>query len=365
MDIPNLNTESRGPIVSFLGGTLHDNSQIEFARQLGKNIAEKTTIRICVSGYKGDASSEGKNRFFPSFEYCIATAAAQALDDRGIRNRIITKHTKPLDQYPHHYTIGKTVASKGKNARSRRLSIISDSDLVCLGAGNSKEYKDMYDFATAIDIPVIPLPFFGGNLRRLWLINRKDIVSEIEVLSDVVDWWTSILLENVNSKTIMKIVYSTINAIISGVKKRCLVFMPFAEHFKWVYERVLEPAAIIACIDLIRIDLQQYVGDIVGKFRDELSKSDFVVAVVTGENANVFYEIGFSHAIGKEVLLLCQQGISSMQTNDPPFYVRNHRVVWYPSQFDEMGIKYSIDEICSLMRGIKKVEGKNFTRHKG
>jgi hypothetical protein len=128
--------------------------------------------------------------------------------------------------------------------------------------------------------------------------------------------------------------------------------MPFAEHFDWVFDRIIQPCADVTCADLIRIDLENTVGDISNIFRDELSKADCVLAIVTGERPNVLYEVGFAHAIGKEVLLLCQRDSGQMQTSDIPFYVRNHRTIWYPERYDEPGIAKVIEELCDTLRKV-------------
>jgi hypothetical protein len=44
---------------------------------------------------------------------------------------------------------------------------------------------------------------------------------------------------------------------------------------------------------------------------------------MTGRNANVFYEVGYSHALFKEVILLTQD------SNDIPFDLKGHKHIVY------------------------------------
>lgn len=50
--------------------------------------------------------------------------------------------------------------------------------------------------------------------------------------------------------------------------------------------------------------------------------SDAVVADITGNNPNVFYEVGLAHALGKEIILLSQEA-------DAPFDIRSLRRIRY------------------------------------
>ena len=57
----------------------------------------------------------------------------------------------------------------------------------------------------------------------------------------------------------------------------------------------------------------------------------FVVADLTGRNANVAYEVGLAHALGKPIVLLTQD------ENDIPFDLRTRRVLFYEWHAEGMG----------------------------
>lgn len=54
-----------------------------------------------------------------------------------------------------------------------------------------------------------------------------------------------------------------------------------------------------------------------------IGTADVVLADLTRKNANVFYEVGICHALGKPVLLLAQS------IDDVPFDLRHRRVLLY------------------------------------
>lgn len=54
-----------------------------------------------------------------------------------------------------------------------------------------------------------------------------------------------------------------------------------------------------------------------------LVRSRVVVADFSDRNANVMYEAGIAHTLGREVVPLCQH------PTDVPFYLRQHRYLRY------------------------------------
>jgi hypothetical protein len=59
---------------------------------------------------------------------------------------------------------------------------------------------------------------------------------------------------------------------------------------------------------------------VIDDIRASIDRADMIPADLTGKNANVFYEVGIAHTIGKPVLLLAQS------IDDVPFDLRHRRV---------------------------------------
>lgn len=106
---------------------------------------------------------------------------------------------------------------------------------------------------------------------------------------------------------------------------KCFVVMPFGdEELEVVYEDFIKPVVENGC----RLNCERG-DDVFGSnvvMHDILSSiraADIVLADLTRKNANVFYEVGICHALGKPVLLLAQS------IDDVPFDLRHRRVLLY------------------------------------
>ena len=97
------------------------------------------------------------------------------------------------------------------------------------------------------------------------------------------------------------------------MKPLCFVIMPFGEkkykprgakdnewitiNFDNVYQQIIHSAITAAGMDPIRADEEQTRGSIHKPMFERIILSDYVVADLTGANANVFYEMGIRHAV--------------------------------------------------------------------
>lgn len=345
-------TAKSRPTAVFMGGTLSSPAEIEFAKQLGKVVISETNLAVGISGYRGTAAEDNASENSPSFGFCVAEGAQPSNAPTESDSRIFTHigpSQKPVGQY---FVIGKVVNPCGENRQAQQLSIVLSSAVLCLGGGGTGT-RTLYDYALGLDRAVLPLPFFGGMARTIWRKNKQEITAKAGIPRDTANRWSKLDLAKLSEGEIQILAKEVAAHLALSVRKRCLVFMPFAEHFNWVLSDLIEPAAERASVDLVRIDLQDHVGDIVGVFESELSLSDLNIAVVTGESPNVFYEIGYAHALNKPVLILCQEGASTMSSRETPFYVRNHRTFWYPSRYDEQGLQQSVDELAIALRTLR------------
>ena len=103
----------------------------------------------------------------------------------------------------------------------------------------------------------------------------------------------------------------------------CFIVMPFDGMFQTQYERVIKPAVEAAGLKCIRGDEIYSKPNIMSDIWAAIRSARVIVAELTGRNANVFYEIGLAHAIGKPVILLTRN------ENDVPFDLRALRYRFY------------------------------------
>lgn len=100
------------------------------------------------------------------------------------------------------------------------------------------------------------------------------------------------------------------------------VMMPFGAAFDPVYE-ALQSAATEVGLVCRRADEIWENPAIIQDIVNLIDKSFVVVCDCTGRNANVFYEIGIAHTLGREVVLISQVD------SDIPFDLRHLRYIRY------------------------------------
>lgn len=101
------------------------------------------------------------------------------------------------------------------------------------------------------------------------------------------------------------------------------VLMPFKDDHLTIYERTIKPTLETLGCRVEHAKDAHTVERIVDAIFTQIARSQFVVADTTGKNPNVFYEIGYAHALGKKVILLVQD------TQDIPFDIAGLRHIQY------------------------------------
>ncbi len=101
------------------------------------------------------------------------------------------------------------------------------------------------------------------------------------------------------------------------------VLMPFAKDFDDVYQLGVKPACKNAGAYAERVDEQSFEGSITQRIYNQIAKADVIVADLTGRNPNVFYETGYAHALGKNVILITQN------VDDIPFDLKDYPHIVY------------------------------------
>jgi hypothetical protein len=100
--------------------------------------------------------------------------------------------------------------------------------------------------------------------------------------------------------------------------------MPFnLEDLQIVYEDFVKPTIDKCGLECIRGDDMFGSNVIMEDVRTAINQSRIIIADLTRKNANVFYEVGVAHGMGKPVLLLAQS------IEDVPFDLRHRRALVY------------------------------------
>lgn len=132
--------------------------------------------------------------------------------------------------------------------------------------------------------------------------------------------------------------------IKTAPKPFIFVLMPFDQEFDDIYKFGIKGAAEDVLAYAERVDEQLYHEGILERIFNQINKADVIVADMTGRNANVFYEVGYAHALDKVVVLLTQKVV------DIPFDLQHKPHIIYGGKIERLRtdlaerLKWAIEE---------------------
>ena len=106
--------------------------------------------------------------------------------------------------------------------------------------------------------------------------------------------------------------------------------MPFDEGFNDIYQLGIKAACKDAGGYCERVDEQIFHESILERVYNQIAKADLIIADMTGRNPNVFYEVGYAHALGQRVILLTQK------SDDIPFDLKHYPHIVYGGKIAEL-----------------------------
>jgi hypothetical protein len=107
------------------------------------------------------------------------------------------------------------------------------------------------------------------------------------------------------------------------VVRKCFVIMPFEESFDGIWKTVIKPTVEEIGDKCLRADDIFAIGSVMDDIICSIQHADYIIADLTKQNPNVYYELGFAHALDKPAILLTSN-IASL-----PFDLRQHRIIKY------------------------------------
>lgn len=112
--------------------------------------------------------------------------------------------------------------------------------------------------------------------------------------------------------------------------RRCFVIMPFGQqgskdkaHYDEVYEHVIKRALEPIGIECVRADRMGYSGEITTEVLRQLHDAELVLADLSDSKPNVFYELGYRHALRKPTIMIRDD------IDDLPFNVSTRGMILY------------------------------------
>lgn len=114
------------------------------------------------------------------------------------------------------------------------------------------------------------------------------------------------------------------NLCVHSEEPVCFVVMQFSGEFDELFSEVISPTCEEFGYKVIRADDYYSTGLIIDDITRSIREASVVIADVTPNNPNVFYEVGFAHGIGKPTILL-----SDRKRDKLPFDISGFRTLFY------------------------------------
>lgn len=127
---------------------------------------------------------------------------------------------------------------------------------------------------------------------------------------------------------------------------KAFIVMQFSSPFNELYHDVIKNVCKKFKLDVIRADETYGPGIILTDITKQINESRLVIAEITNPNPNVFYEVGYAHALNKPTILIAESSTKL------PFDISPFRTLFYENtiagkQKIEMGLEKHIGAVLS------------------
>lgn len=138
---------------------------------------------------------------------------------------------------------------------------------------------------------------------------------------------------------------------ITSLKPRIFVIMQFTPPFNELYAEVIQPIGQELGFDVVRADETYGPGIIIADIERQIVEATAVIADITPQNPNVYWEVGYSYALRKPTILIAQSD------TELPFDVSPFRTLFYEDTIAgktrvEEGLRKHIEAIQSLWKAL-------------
>jgi hypothetical protein len=151
----------------------------------------------------------------------------------------------------------------------------------------------------------------------------------------------SALLESIQESQLALFLQGSSDFVVRGFvatvrRPKAFIVMQFADQFNALYDDVIKPTCEKYGFEVVRADDIYKCGLIIQDIALSIREASFVIADITPDNPNVFYEVGYAHGIGKTTILL-----SDRRRDKLPFDVSGFRTLFYDNT---IGGKKGVEE---------------------
>jgi hypothetical protein len=137
------------------------------------------------------------------------------------------------------------------------------------------------------------------------------------------------------------------NLSIEAESPRAFIVMQFKEPYDTLYREVIRPVCEMFDYEAIRADDIYTGGLIIKEITQSIQEASIIIADITPNNPNVYYELGYAHRLNKPTILLSDKTQEKL-----PFDVSGFRTLFYENS---IGGKRKVEEL--LKKHLQSVTG--------
>lgn len=334
--------------IGLCGGTRIREDNARFCEELGAQLAAEESLILVSGGFKCFTSDSTRM----SGDWAFVKGARDWLKAgcKSLDTRIETLLPDPKQDRPNteRFKIGTVIHLQGRSLQSRRFRLVGATDTLVAIEG-AKGTREIIDLALALEKPILPLPFTGGVAATRWNENKALICEWFDIDKKTARAWETTQLTNLSQVEIVDLARTVKRHLLHQLRRKCFVMMPFSSEFLPLYHEAIRPAIDEIGFVPVRTDQLNFVGDTLSVLHGAIRTCSCGLAVITGNNPNVLYELGLTHAQGKQSILLCKFS-SGRCLPELPYDLRNEFVIGYKPD-DWNSLRQTISAVLKQIKG--------------
>ncbi|RYE58508.1 MAG: hypothetical protein EOP48_03385 [Sphingobacteriales bacterium] len=304
--------------IGIYGGTNLSAEQVILVEGITKALIQSGEVSIVSGGFHYYIN----HRDHHSVDKVVMETAKKLLPEEVFFQRFETWLPKENDRLNVTRFREGIVKEIPGSTQARRFHMVTHLDalITITGEGNT---QSVIELALAINKPVLPIGFTGGDSGKMWNSYRYDIMQRLKLSKSL-----ELKLSQQPILDDMPGLGSEIAEFMKNAcQKTCLVLMPFAAENNTYYDNYISRAIEQSGYHKLRIDRVLTAGNIPDFFLKSLEDTTAVIIDITGLNANVMYELGYVHSKKIKPLIVSRYPPGDQNPDNLPFYLKQELVV--------------------------------------
>ncbi|MEW8339959.1 MAG: hypothetical protein AB2708_08920 [Candidatus Thiodiazotropha taylori] len=280
---------------------------VEFARKLAAQVIEQKHELRC-----GNLSS---------LDELVINAACDAAENKDIdvNKVVVSYHPKGRDPRSLRGGVNGSAIERWNLMDGRRLAIpepVDQADVLILlgGYGDASGTFTAANWARQIGTPILPVATF--NMAAGEIFDDLPVSHEVTKVTGLVKEDLQLLTKSQKVLATDEAVQEYAKLVINLAEKAALsreVFIIMSFEKQDVlddYQAAVEQVCIEAGFEAVRTDTRptDNTHQIIDAIHDHIQTCGFVIADLTNQRPNVYYEIGYTMGLNKKLILTARQG---------------------------------------------------------